>query len=567
MYRKLCSTACVLTGIALLWAVSPAAAQAPEACCLPDGTCIDVPPNDCLNFGGTPMGPGTICAQTDCVFPDEQACCLPDGTCVVVPPTECIDRGGTPMPYPTCDGVVCDEPADYRFEFSVDIGSDHELSDPFMDGDEAFDPGDVYWWQGPPVLPPGRDGFKDDLYIFGFDPYPDPPDPGLVTRVPVGTGTPDMFAEYFDLDGHDQIDVDIFEMQWIPPDWPLEFPIPEFDSPCVFPIEFLMISFDDDGAPSWPAMDVPVTAPSPAGVSSYGSTPGRDEIFGVTLTPGVPPYGFASMYPIADEITVHTSLAANPDGMEEEDDDVDSLDIVRDQETCPYWYFTADHEAYLGLDPGDIYEVTAGGPTRVIDNAIHLGLPDGVDIDAFEFVFMRFPEQPGLYFGIVFSVDDDDPLTPQNESGGLNPAMLYGSFFMGYSFPILVDPLWDDVDAITTWVESLEEPQPPVGACCLPGCGCTDMIEVDCIAAGGVWAGAGTNCADTDGNGVADVCETCAGDANCDGFVDLNDLAIVLANYGTPSGATWPMGDFDGDGDVDLADLSLLLSNYGNPCP
>ena len=53
------------------------------------------------------------------------------------------------------------------------------------------------------------------------------------------------------------------------------------------------------------------------------------------------------------------------------------------------------------------------------------------------------------------------------------------------------------------------------------------------------------------------------GDLDYDGDVDLNDLAQLLSNYGTPSGATYWMGDIDGDGDVDLSDLAALLANYG----
>jgi hypothetical protein len=53
------------------------------------------------------------------------------------------------------------------------------------------------------------------------------------------------------------------------------------------------------------------------------------------------------------------------------------------------------------------------------------------------------------------------------------------------------------------------------------------------------------------------------GDLDGDGDVDLSDLAIVLANYGTTEGATYQDGDLDGDGDVDLADLAALLANYG----
>ncbi len=53
-------------------------------------------------------------------------------------------------------------------------------------------------------------------------------------------------------------------------------------------------------------------------------------------------------------------------------------------------------------------------------------------------------------------------------------------------------------------------------------------------------------------------------DGDCD--VDLADLAILLANYGTTGGAEPEDGDLDGDGDVDLADLATLLAHYGEVC-
>jgi probable HAF family extracellular repeat protein len=58
----------------------------------------------------------------------------------------------------------------------------------------------------------------------------------------------------------------------------------------------------------------------------------------------------------------------------------------------------------------------------------------------------------------------------------------------------------------------------------------------------------------------------CPGDLDGDGYVGLEDLAQLLAHYGTPSGATYEDGDIDGDGDVDLADLATLLSVYGTTC-
>jgi hypothetical protein len=58
-----------------------------------------------------------------------------------------------------------------------------------------------------------------------------------------------------------------------------------------------------------------------------------------------------------------------------------------------------------------------------------------------------------------------------------------------------------------------------------------------------------------------------AGDLNGDGSVDLTDLATLLGNYGTLSGANADDGDTDGDHDVDLADLTALLSSFGQSCP
>ena len=57
------------------------------------------------------------------------------------------------------------------------------------------------------------------------------------------------------------------------------------------------------------------------------------------------------------------------------------------------------------------------------------------------------------------------------------------------------------------------------------------------------------------------------GDLDDDGDVDLSDLAVLLSNYGTPSGMLYEDGDIDGDGDVDLSDLAELLANYGSIRP
>ncbi len=86
-----------------------------------------------------------------------------------------------------------------------------------------------------------------------------------------------------------------------------------------------------------------------------------------------------------------------------------------------------------------------------------------------------------------------------------------------------------------------------------PDASTTSMSGGDFELAGGFWAGAAED-------------EFCYGDLDGDNDIDLADLAQLLANYGTTSGAVYEDGDLDVDGDVDLADLAGLLAVYGTVC-
>ncbi|MEQ9459466.1 MAG: hypothetical protein RIG82_00755 [Phycisphaeraceae bacterium] len=63
---------------------------------------------------------------------------------------------------------------------------------------------------------------------------------------------------------------------------------------------------------------------------------------------------------------------------------------------------------------------------------------------------------------------------------------------------------------------------------------------------------------------VEDLIGTFMGDADLDGTVGLVDLSLLAGNFGAfgPS-IGWSQGDFDGSGQVTLADLSLLATNFG----
>jgi len=62
-------------------------AWADGACCLPDGTCVEVPlATDCQAMGGAFSGQESSCAVIDCIG----ACCLPDGSCEQRTERDCI---------------------------------------------------------------------------------------------------------------------------------------------------------------------------------------------------------------------------------------------------------------------------------------------------------------------------------------------------------------------------------------------------------------------------------------------------------------------------------------------
>lgn len=63
--------------------------------------------------------------------------------------------------------------------------------------------------------------------------------------------------------------------------------------------------------------------------------------------------------------------------------------------------------------------------------------------------------------------------------------------------------------------------------------------------------------------GITRVTPILPGDLDGDDEVGLSDLAILLSNFGTPSGALPEDGDITGDGAVTLEDLALLLANFG----
>jgi PKD repeat protein len=355
-----------------------------------------------------------------------------------------------------------------EMEFSVDIGSDSELSDPYQDGDEVFDPGDVYI-MGSPFLTNPSQGVVSDIAFFGTDPSPTPGN--ALSAAPVGSPMPPypVSENYFDMDGLDQTDFSLFQMN--NSFGPNMNSMPPLQSNHVHDAYHLILSFDDDGPNDFTdgSGSVPVNSLSPMQNTTYGKSSNNDELVSVDMLPFLPSSVMASA-PFVNESVVHPNYSPNPDSADVQDDDTDALDWNLFTSSVPvtwtynyngpgFIYFSADHEAtyvdpnQVPLNPGSIYEASPFmGPfgfVEVVNAQTHLGLPAIVDIDAFEFGYVFDNSAGRMGFALLFSVDDDDLMTPfVNESGGLNPAKIYASFLNGSHFEFCSTPFDDDIDAI-----------------------------------------------------------------------------------------------------------------------
>jgi len=342
------------------------------------------------------------------------------------------------------------------FYYSVDIGSDLEYSDPYawmvppQSNNEYLDPAKIY--TSDPTGGNQAQEVKTDLLIFVQAPLPEPGSP--VPVAPNDNHTPQL---YFDIDGEDQLGT--IPADYVPGEG-ITGPVQVSPDPGVglfYNPAQIYYSLDDDGPPAWwsPApSDVPVIV-----APDRGTFTGQDEILGTT--------GSWRLWSVGNSFVDEKglTLGPNPPGRNN-DDDVDALDT----RLYRYWYWTCDHEAHMGLDPGVIYVTdtgAAGANANVYITPALLGINPGTDIDAFEFcvtddpdlVQQHFGLPAGTYLAVVFSVDQDDPTTQTVESGGLFPGAIYISLLTGLSGigPVALITIDDDVDALA-FEEQGEEP-------------------------------------------------------------------------------------------------------------
>lgn len=393
--------------------------------------------------------------------------------------------------------------------FSLDIGSDLDKSDPTtpaFPSDNTLDCGDIHLGQDatgggvpwsydlyPPTLSPIIQGtqppllYKDDTgptNAWNGWPLSTAPQP---TPSQIGNDSIQSYQEYFDLDAEDQTSLESFN---IPINFPQETeprltPVPELTlqeqaalgvynmPPQVY------LSFEDDGPRGWAVTpDIPtLTAPNHAYEAWADALP-------LQAIPGVPkPNPWATEHNLGLSPDPFDVTMANPVIDPSVDDDLDALDLHPDAEPedgipdhiYRERFWSADHEANMNLDPGDVF-ITRNGIgqnlTLAFDDGLHIGVPDGTgqdpsldtDIDAFELLsitdesyrqlFQTDPLDPtgqpltGNILVAIFSVDQDDTdTTGVNESGGLNPNIIYLTNLAG-RYVALTNPYECDIDAL-----------------------------------------------------------------------------------------------------------------------
>ena len=342
------------------------------------------------------------------------------------------------------------------FRYSTDLGSDLDLSDSVTPGDNWMDCGDIYVETNATLIKNDDTGTPNSGFPVNNGVQPAP------TLIGAGSGATagqvrSTYDTYYDVDGEDQLDVTVSGTQNV---------LTTYDSSqrTVLKVQGLHFeptkvhhSYDDDTAPGWyKSGSIPTTT-----TPTYGQTGSRDEIMSREGTFG----NWVNETGVRTEADL--GLAPNPDTDEADDDDVDALD----EEQHRYYYWTPDHEANLGYDPGSIYrtDLLASGQnaTKAFDDALHIGLREDADIDAFEFTLIS--EETYATYGfatiatpgedilmMLFSVDQNDVDNDiqgsatdfhGDESGGLNPNTVYLSNLAGEY--VALKTYSDDIDALS----------------------------------------------------------------------------------------------------------------------
>ncbi len=413
---------------------------------------------------------------------------------------------------------------EWKWLISTDLGSDLDFSDPMRrinsNGEqETMDCGDIYTEDGllwkndtaDSANVPGAGEWMGRPFL-GSNNAPQPPYT-LIGEVPPPDPRP-YYDDYFDLDAEDQLRIPVGE-QWqtwpeqivfgggmgtalsrdpMSPNYHLWNTSDHFSGAGAFYKDQhnnkVHLSYDDDGAPGWAFKqtsgnvwwwDVPTNIAADHATEVYHLPMHLDEA--VPVFDPMDPNTMEFPTAVLDEGDLNLGTEPLPI---QYDDDVDALDYhplySRSHNLASSWYahryFSPDHEANLGLDPGDIYLTRDAdinndnnwvNMTLALDDVANFGVPDSTDIDAFEFITLDSEDTMNLFgyaidgndpvtgevvsmymLAALFSVDEDDPDCAGDESGGLNPGVVYASDLEGHYAAVsqVFDGGVEDIDAI-----------------------------------------------------------------------------------------------------------------------
>jgi hypothetical protein len=378
-------------------------------------------------------------------------------------------------------------PADVTYRYSVDLGSDLDLSDPVTTSNNWMDCGNVWKESTPTLWKNDCDNDGEELGIIwptfaGTAPQPAPSD--VANPDNAGKGSPDVreqYGAYWDMDDDDQLGIKIPDNMVSNPRVLLRSSYGHSRAQWTekgihYQPGWLAISYDEDRADGWYSSDeIPTKTPA---WDCYGTSLWKDEVCEATGTFGK--WGT----PVGVRTEANLGLSPNPtstEGDEQYNDDIDALDI----EDHEYWYLTPDHEANWGYDPGSVYMVDSPQMThavQVLDDVENIGVTLDTDIAGLEFCAIGYDmfydlfgyhpedmEEDDDALCLLFTVKnidydcmpsgwtrggDNDPYIDDyygRLDGGLNAGDIYISDLAGN---------WVDLDSMGDVVDAITVPEP-----------------------------------------------------------------------------------------------------------
>lgn len=302
---------------------------------------------------------------------------------------------------------------DVTFRYSLDLGSDLDKSDPVTTDNNKWDCGDVLL-ESTPTRHKNDSKIDGESYTVGWPAFsdlaPQPPTSDVANssnRYASPTEVRNKYSAYWDMDDDDQLDVNIPDDMMNNPRVLLRSSFKksreQWEGEGVhYQPGWLAVSFEDDQPNGWyKSGEIPTKQLSS---KVKGATNYKDEVCEATGN-----FGDWGM-PVGIRNENALGLGPNPAFKNADvkyNDDVDALDI----EDHTKWYFTPDHEANYGLDPGGVFKVDFSIPAyavQVLDDKKNIGVTIDTDIAGLEFCSVGYDKFYSIFGYHPEGMEEDD---------------------------------------------------------------------------------------------------------------------------------------------------------------